>query len=75
MDGNHQEQATKEYFDTITNYSHNKTIIIFDDIHWSSGIINAWKYIINSNKTSLTIDLFYWDSFSRSKIEQRKLYN
>ena len=59
MDGNHQEQATKEYFDTITNYSHNKTIIIFDDIHWSSGMANAWKYIINSNKTSLTIDLFF----------------
>ena len=59
VDGNHQEQATKEHFDIITNHSHNKTIIIFDDIHWSSGMENAWKYITNSNKASLTIDLFF----------------
>ena len=59
VDGNHQEKATINYFETLINYSHNKTIIIFDDIHWSIGMENAWKYIKDSKKTSLTIDLFF----------------
>ncbi len=59
VDGNHQQKATKQYYDIISNHSHNKTIIIFDDIHWSSGMQNAWKYITNSKKATLTIDLFF----------------
>ncbi len=59
IDGNHQEKATINYFETLIKYAHNKTIIIFDDIHWSIGMENAWKYIKDSKKTSLTIDLFF----------------
>ena len=59
IDGNHQEKATINYFETIINYSNNKTIIIFDDIHWSKGMENAWNYIKKSKNTSLTIDLFF----------------
>ena len=32
---------------------------IFDDIHWSSGMENAWEYIKSHKKTTLTIDLFF----------------
>jgi len=59
IDGNHDEAATINYFEAISKYAHNKTIIIFDDIHWSIGMENAWKYIKDSKKTSLTIDLFF----------------
>ena len=59
IDGNHQEKATINYFETIIKYSNNKTIIIFDDIHWSKGMENAWNYIKKSKNTSLTIDLFF----------------
>ena len=59
IDGNHKEKPTIKYFDSLLNHTHNKTIIIFDDIHWSNGMENAWNYIKDSNKTTLTIDLFF----------------
>ena len=59
IDGNHQEKATINYFEQCLIYSHNHTILIFDDIHWSKGMENAWNYIKKHKKTTLTIDLFY----------------
>jgi len=59
IDGNHQEQATIKYFEKCLIYSNNNTILIFDDIHWSKGMENAWNYIKTHKKTTLTIDLFY----------------
>ena len=59
IDGNHQEKPTIEYFEKILKYSHEKTIFIFDDIHWSKGMEKAWKYIIQNKKVSLSIDLFF----------------
>ena len=32
---------------------------IFDDIHWSCGMENAWNYIKSHQQTTLTIDLFF----------------
>ena len=59
IDGNHQEKPTIEYFEKILKYSHEKTIFIFDDIHWSNGMEKAWKHIIQNKKVSLSIDLFF----------------
>jgi predicted O-methyltransferase YrrM len=59
IDGNHQEESTIAYFEEILKFSNNNTIFIFDDIHWSSGMENAWDYIKTHAKTSLTIDLFF----------------
>ena len=37
---------------------------------------NAWKYITNSNKASLTIDLFFIGIvFLDPKLSKEKLYN
>jgi len=59
IDGNHQEKPTITYFKKCLNYANNDTIFIFDDIHWSKGMENAWSYIKSHQKTTLTIDLFY----------------
>ena len=59
IDGNHQEEATISYFEQCLKYSNNNTIFIFDDIHWSKGMENAWMYIKSHHRTTLTIDLFY----------------
>ena len=59
IDGNHQENPTIEYFELCLQYSHNNTIFIFDDIHWSKGMENAWEHIKKHKKTTLTIDLFF----------------
>lgn len=59
IDGNHQEKPTIDYFEKCLKYSNNDTIFIFDDIHWSEGMENAWGYIKGHQKTTLTIDLFF----------------
>ena len=59
IDGNHQEKPTIDYFKQCLKYSNNSTIFIFDDIHWSKGMENAWDYIKSHQKTTLTIDLFF----------------
>ena len=59
VDGNHNKQSTIEYFEIILKKSNNKTILVFDDIHWSSEMEQAWKHIKESKKTTVTIDLFF----------------
>ncbi len=59
IDGNHRKKTTIFYFNECLKYSNNNTIFIFDDIHWSKGMENAWKHIKLHKQTSLTIDLFY----------------
>ncbi|MEE2953653.1 MAG: class I SAM-dependent methyltransferase [Bacteroidota bacterium] len=59
IDGNHKEKSTISYFKTILKYSHEETIFIFDDIHWSEGMEKAWQYIKKHKKVSCSIDLFF----------------
>ena len=59
VDGNHNKQSTLEYFEVILKKSNNKTILVFDDIHWSGEMEQAWRYIKESKKTTVTIDLFF----------------
>ncbi len=60
FDGNHQKDATILYFETFLQSIHNESVFIFDDIHWSSGMQEAWEYIKNHKKVTVTIDTFYW---------------
>ena len=59
IDGNHTEKATIKYFEECLKHSHNNTIFIFDDIHWSKGMENAWDYVKQHEKTTLTVNLFF----------------
>ncbi|MFT6324196.1 MAG: putative O-methyltransferase YrrM [Halieaceae bacterium] len=59
FDGNHQEQATLEYFNTALKSKTEQSIFIFDDIHWSKGMTNAWNKIKGHPETVVTLDLFF----------------
>jgi len=39
--------------------AHNETILIFDDIHWSAQMEEAWEIIKQHNSVTLSIDLFF----------------
>lgn len=58
IDGNHTFEATKRYFETILKQEKKPTIVIFDDVYWSAGMNNAWKYIKGNKNSSICIDLF-----------------
>jgi predicted O-methyltransferase YrrM len=59
IDGNHTYEATIRYFEMALNYSHSKTIFIFDDINWSDGMKRAWNEIKQHPQVSISLDFFY----------------
>ena len=60
FDGNHQKQATLDYFESLLPTITNDTVWIFDDIHWSQEMQEAWKIIQNHPKVTVTIDTYQW---------------
>jgi len=60
VDGNHQKEATLNYFEILLNSVHNNSVIVFDDIHWSKPMTEAWQQIKKHPKVTLTIDTFSW---------------
>ena len=59
LDANHTHDATMRYFNMLAKKSHDDTIFIIGDIHWSSEMERAWKEIKNSPYITLSIDLFH----------------
>lgn len=60
FDGNHQQKPTLHYFETCLPFAHNNSLFVFDDIHWSPEMEEAWKIIKANPKVRLTIDLFHF---------------
>ncbi len=60
FDGNHSKIATLQYFDSLLSTVHNETVWIFDDIHWSADMEEAWEIIKKHPKVTVTIDTFQW---------------
>jgi predicted O-methyltransferase YrrM len=60
FDGNHSKKATLDYFELLIPTITNETVWIFDDIHWSSDMEEAWEMIKKHPKVTVTIDTFQW---------------
>ncbi|WP_203257363.1 O-methyltransferase [Hyunsoonleella ulvae] len=60
FDGNHTKQATLDYFEKLLPKAHNDTLFIFDDIHWSKDMTEAWNIIKAHPRVTATIDTFQW---------------
>lgn len=58
FDGNHNKNCTIEYFEICLTKIHNDSIFLFDDIHWSTEMEDAWEFIKNHSKVKVSIDLF-----------------
>lgn len=71
FDGNHSKKATLEYFELLLPTITNDTVWIFDDIHWSKDMEEAWETIKNHPKVKVTIDTFQW-GFVFFRAEQEK---
>ncbi|MDN5199970.1 class I SAM-dependent methyltransferase [Fulvivirgaceae bacterium BMA10] len=58
FDANHRYQPTISYFKLCLPYINEKSIFIFDDIHWSKEMNKAWEEIKLHPMVTLSIDLF-----------------
>ncbi|NQW35753.1 MAG: class I SAM-dependent methyltransferase [Flavobacteriales bacterium] len=73
FDGNHQKEATLDYFNQCLKTTHNDSLFIFDDIYLSKEMQEAWREMMAHPKVSVSIDLFHFGLlFFRT--EQSKQY-
>ncbi len=59
IDGNHRLKPTLNYFEEFLTKSNNDSILIFDDIHWSKEMEDAWEKIKAHPSVRCTIDIFF----------------
>ena len=59
VDGNHRKQPTLNYFYQLLEKVNESSIFIFDDIHWSKTMEEAWHEISHHSSVTLSIDLFF----------------
>jgi predicted O-methyltransferase YrrM len=57
IDGHHDEHATVDYFRQIAPYASESAIVVFDDIHWSAGMEQAWQRLEAEPALPLTVDV------------------
>jgi predicted O-methyltransferase YrrM len=73
IDGNHRYKPTINYFNQILTNTNNSSVLIFDDIHWSKEMEQAWEEIKTHSAVSCTIDLFFIGLvFFRSEIKEKQ---
>ena len=58
IDGNHRSEPTLAYFNTCLKKAKENTVFIFDDIHWSADMEEAWDKIKQHSSVTVTVDVF-----------------
>ncbi|MEZ4760286.1 MAG: class I SAM-dependent methyltransferase [Flavobacteriales bacterium] len=59
IDGHHDREATLGYFEHVLAHSHEGTVLVFDDIHWSPRMSQAWARILEHPRATVTADLLH----------------
>jgi predicted O-methyltransferase YrrM len=58
LDAHHDYEPTLKFFKACLAKSHENTVIVLDDIHWSPAMEKAWEYIKAMDEVRQTIDLY-----------------
>jgi predicted O-methyltransferase YrrM len=58
VDGNHRKGPTLNYFHLLLPHLSPTSILVFDDIHWSQDMEEAWLTIQRDSRVLLSVDLF-----------------
>jgi predicted O-methyltransferase YrrM len=72
FDGNHQKEATIEYFEQCLISNTNNAVYIFDDIHWNKEMEDAWDYIRYHREVRISIDTYQWGIIFFRKEQQKE---
>lgn len=58
IDGHHDGEALLHYLAILQPYLHDNTLILLDDIRWSTSMFKAWNAIIANPFYHVTVDFF-----------------
>ena len=72
FDGNHQKKPTLDYFNQCLEKANEHSVFVFDDIHWSDEMTEAWEEIKAHPEVTLTVDIFQFGIvFFRKGVEKQ----
>ena len=74
IDANHRYNALIQYFDLCINNCFDKSVIVIDDIYWSTGMQKGWKEIKNHPRVTATIDIFHMGIVFLNPVLSKKNY-
>ena len=75
FDGNHQKEPTLRYFELCMRNHRETDVYVFDDIHWSREMEEAWEAIASDPRVTCSIDLFFVGVvFFRSGFRERQRF-
>jgi predicted O-methyltransferase YrrM len=57
IDGHHEYEATLHYFHLLESHLNRGALLIFDDVHWSDGMWQAWQALKEQKGFGYTIDV------------------
>lgn len=57
LDANHTYDATVRYWSRLAKQAHDRSVFIFDDIHYSRGMYRAWQDVCADTRVTSTMDL------------------
>ena len=76
IDGNHRREPTERYFQELLPKTNNDSILIFDDIHWSQEMEQAWETIKAHPQVRCTVDLFFTGIvFFREEFQEKQHFS
>lgn len=58
LDGHHLKEPTLEYFAQCMDHVSSGSVLVFDDIHWSRGMEEAWETVKSHPRVTVTVDLY-----------------
>lgn len=59
FDGNHRYEPTMRYLELCLPHATEESVFVFDDIHWSAEMEQAWEAIKDHPAVTTTVDLFF----------------
>ena len=57
IDGHHEYEATLHYFRRLELHLNKGALVVFDDIHWSAGMCQAWQVLKGQKGVGYAIDV------------------
>ena len=72
IDGNHKKSPTLRYFKMLLNHLSENGLMIFDDIHWSEEMEEAWNIIVEDPIITVSIDIFKFGIVSKRKGQRKE---
>ncbi|HEX5626013.1 MAG TPA: class I SAM-dependent methyltransferase [Saprospiraceae bacterium] len=67
LDGHHDAAATRDYLRKILEITTADAVIVLDDIHWSGGMHQAWKDIIQWPQIHSSLETARWGFLFKNK--------